>query len=354
MAIRDRTLIHVAGMRIAVAAAVDAHAQDLLTGWARAWSEMDGAWRDAIDDLVSASADGRWPSRAKILKARRARLALDQTEAALDQLVKEFRGRVSRDIRPLAGEAASWSARIIASQYPDVAGPEIDLSARFDRVDTDALDAIVRRSIQQVTALSRPITPQAMAALRAELVRGVALGVNPRAAASRLLARLGGAFDGGRNRALVIMRTEMLDAARAANRAQELANRDVLDGWLWTATLDARTCPGCWGMHGTEHALDESGPDDHQQGRCARVPMVKPWRDLGYSIPEPASLMPDAETTFAALTPAEQAAILGDQRLALWQSGKLAWTDLAQRRATDGWRDSWVPTPVATLLAKAQ
>src|SRR3546814_11471968 len=75
---------------------------------------------------------------------------------------------------------------------------------------------------------------------------------------------------------------------------------------IWVAQLDRRTCPSCWSQHGSKHALDEPGPLDHQQGRCARLPVTRSWRDLGFDIDDPPSVVPDAETTFRGMRRGDQ------------------------------------------------
>jgi SPP1 gp7 family putative phage head morphogenesis protein len=227
------------------------------------------------------------------------------------------------------------------------------LASGFNRVDQTALEAIVQRSREQITALSAPLAGQADAAMRAVLVRGIAVGDNPRRAAALMLQRVQGAFDGGRNRALVIARTEMLDAHRAATNANHAANADVLAGWQWVAQLDKRTCPSCWAQHGSMHAVDDPGPQDHQQGRCTGVPVTKPWSQLGFAIEEPASILPDAQSVFDALPEADQLAVMGRDRLALLRSGKVAWSDLSVNRSTPGWRDSFAPRPTKDLRKRA-
>ena len=117
--------------------------------------------------------------------------------------------------------------------------------------------------------------------------------------------------------------------------------------------IAVHNCPSCWSMHGSVHDVDEPGPLDHQQGRCAAIPAVKPWAELGFDIDEPASVVPDARALFDDLPLEQQTAIMGAEKLKLLQSGQIEWADLSTRRQTDGWRDSFVPTSLADLQAKA-
>lgn len=354
MAIDDRTLRLAAGMRLQVGALVDAEEGQLLTSWARAWNEVAPEWEAALNDLAATSRDGKWPARTQIARAKRAQQALDHTTDALTGLARDMDVRVLRVLPRLTGATATWQARIIGAQMPNVdQTPDVRLGVDWDRVDPKALDAIVRKAAGQVQSRSYPLAPRAVAAMKSELIRGIAVGDNPRVAAARMLARVEGHFNGGLTRALVIARTEMLDAHREASRAQRKANTDVLAGWTWVATLDAHNCPSCWSMHGSVHDVDEPGPLDHQQGRCTAVPAIKSWKDLGFDIDEPASVVPDAQQVFDALPLEQQTAIMGAEKLKLLQSGQIEWADLATRRSTDGWRDSIVPTPLSTLLAKA-
>jgi hypothetical protein len=102
-------------------------------------------------------------------------------------------------------------------------------------------------------------------------------------------------------------------------------------------------------MHGTVHDLTEAGPLDHQQGRCARAPKVKPWSALGINVTEPADQFPDRQTAFDALTDEQQTAVLGAARLALLRAGLVDWADLAVSRDNPTWRTSIVPRPMRDL-----
>lgn len=354
MTATDETLSLMAAGRLRTGQHVDSTAQDLTLAWARAWNEVATEWESAIADLIAAGEDGKWPPAGKVRRAKRALAARDATRELLQDLQGLVPIRVMLDVAPLLEDVTDWQRRLAASQYPPQAGGTTLVAASFERVDKDAIRAIVDRTAGQVTARSRPLSTQAEAAMKSTLVKGVAVGNNPNAAATDMLARVKGAFNGGLHRARVIAATEILDAHRAASREQQdrLARQGVVTGWQWIATLDHRTCPSCLAMHGTQHPVSVAGPLDHQQGRCDRLPVTAPWHELGFEgIEEPPSILPDAHTWFDGLSDADRVRIMGAERLALLDSGAIDWSDLATRRETSGWRPSYVPTPVKRLAS---
>lgn len=349
MAITRETLRLSRDLRIVLRDVTDASTRRLVEAWARAWTQIEAEWTSAVDDLVAAG-DGQWPSKMQIVRATRAQRALS---LATDELfaLSEFAGvTVIGAVPDVVGPAAEWQARLIASQMPRSAGTTAELAAVFDRVDPDALGAIVERTTERVTSLTRPLAANAAEAMAQALVRGVAVGDNPRTAARAMVRKVEGAFNGGLTRALTIARTELLDAHRSGAAAAQFANADVLAGWVWTAQLDRRTCPACFSMHGSLHDLSEVGPMGHQQCRCARTPRAKSWRQLGFNIDEPSSVLPDAQAAFRSLSKADQLAVMGPLRLGLLNDGRIGWGQLAQRRSTKGWRDSYNVRPVRDLL----
>ena len=74
--------------------------------------------------------------------------------------------------------------------------------------------------------------------------------------------------------------------------------------------------------------------------RCTGSPLTKSWAELGFTIPEPPSVLPDGPATFAALGPESQRAILGGKRYDAWQAGDYPMSGWASWRSTSGWRDS--------------
>lgn len=353
MAVTRETLRLVHGLHLAINATLDAADEAILRAWGRAWDELATDWDKAIGDLVSTVDAGKTPTPAQIGRAQRIQNALKVTRESLLDLAHRLSVTVTEQLPAFMQDATAWQEKLIASQFPAQAGTVADIIKTMSRVDADELAAIVRRTTWDVASKAWPLSAAAEAAMRAALIRGVAVGDNPRKVAADMLARVHGAFEGGKARALVISRTEMIDAHRAASALQNQANAKVLTGWEWLSALDRRTCPGCFGMHGTFHRLEESGPDGHQQCRCTRLPATQSWKDLGFNIPEPDSVMPSAQDVFGSMPREDQLAVMGKTRLDLLDSGRISWSDLARQRSNPGWRDSWVPVSLTDLLAKA-
>ena len=83
--------------------------------------------------------------------------------------------------------------------------------------------------------------------------------------------------------------------------------------------------------------------------RCTALPVTKTWAELGFPDIDgdnPASAVPDAKAWFDDQPETVQRDIMGSRRLDAYRDGRLAWGDMAVRRSTDGWRDSYVNTPV--------
>lgn len=341
MAITHRTLRLERQLRDKLTRVTNAQTRALVSAWVDAWNEVES---DLLEALLEQLTAGDRVTKAQLLRSTRLRAALGVIAENLRTLAKDAGVLLVGDLAGVVDAAGGAQASVIDSQLPAGAVDLVELDA-WSRVDERQVAAIVRRSTQQITSSLRPLAPQTYNVVRRELIRGVASGSNPRATAVRMVKRARGRFNGklGLTRALTISRTEMLDAHRTAAMLGQAEHADVLEGWEWLAQLDSRTCPSCWGQHGSIHPLDEPGPLDHHQGRCARCPRAKSWADLGIDLPEPPSVTPDAETTFGKLPTAEQKAVLGPNRYDAWVAGEFPMASWSVRRSNDGWRDSFVP-----------
>jgi hypothetical protein len=118
------------------------------------------------------------------------------------------------------------------------------------------------------------------------------------------------------------VRTVQLYSYRTANHATYAANNDVLDGWVWVASLDDRCCISCISQHGTVHPLNET-LNDHHRGRCTPVPLVKgsTWHRDMQTGPE----------WFDSRSPEQQRAQMGGAMFEAWKAGAVGWGNMSQR-----------------------
>jgi SPP1 gp7 family putative phage head morphogenesis protein len=342
MAVTATTLRLATRLRTDLLKVTDQQTRDLVAAWARAWDEVAGDLDVAITELTANAEDGTL-SRSAMLRSTRLRNSLDAIARQLTRLAGEAGVRIIGDLDGVVRQAGQAQQAVIGSQLPP---GERDQVRGWDRVDSRQISAIVQRTTERITSDLWPLSTDAQAVIRREIIRGLAAGTNPRATATRIVKRAESGFNGGLTRALTIARTETLDAHRAAAALAHRENADVLKGWVWLCALSSRTCPACLGKHGTEHSLDEPGPLGHQNCRCTRMPLTKSWRDLGIDLPEPSGrVIPDAALWFGKQPVKVQQQILGPARYREWKAGRYPIQHWAVRRQNPGWRPSYVTSP---------
>lgn len=314
---------------------VDDTTRALARAWASAWDEVIGEWDAALRDLVAMSEEGSWPSRREILRAQRAKRAVELTAEKLNQVARDSGLIITRDLPTLTGHGIEAQAQMVLAQLP------ASMTASWMRIDMRAVEWIIQRSTRQIESLLNPLPATQQAVMKQVLIRGVTVGDNPLDAAEIMLDRLGGAFNGGLARAETIARTEMLDAMRHAARESWRANPDVVKAWRWTCTLSSRTCPACLAMDGQLFPISEDGPIGHQNCRCRATPVTATWKELGFDdIPEPQFRDKTGREWYDTQSEKTQRRIMGDDRYAALQSGAITWDDIPRVRHSDGWRDS--------------
>ena len=207
---------------------------------------------------------------------------------------KQQRAReLERQIAEELNKFSAWSEKVVSQEQSKVITETLNhtddmmllglperaarLNISFNRINPRAIEAIVGTTSQNsplfrlFTKLSIEGAQSAINALR----NGIALGWNPRKTARLIRNALGTAL----NRALTIARTETLRAQRIAANENYRANDGVVKGWRWSASLDGRTCPSCYAMHGTIHPLSET-MESHVNCRCTSIPQTHSYQEL--------------------------------------------------------------------------
>lgn len=306
--------------RAAIAKLIDEVSDEVLLMWARAWTDLRGEILAEIERRGEAAA---------------LRYAADYATRRLVETAQQSSAVVTGAARRLVELSMTDAAALIGAQLPS--------NWPLSRPAKPELDAIVQRATTQITSRMWALSDEASEAMRRRLIQGVAAGRNPRETARLMVRDVEGDFDGGLARAQVISRTETIDAYRAGAKAHHEANADVLQGWAWLANLSERTCPSCVAMHGTEHDLDEPGPLDHPQGRCSRMPLVKPELVPGAPTPKVES----GPEWLARQPEGVQRSVLGPRRYEAWKAGDYPASRWAVRRESAAWRPSYGPGPIS-------
>ena len=315
-----------------------ARQQALVEAWLRAWDTISVDLHRTVASMLR-EAQGPTSPRSRAARLRYQRAAQRMVADQLTALAQAAAHGITLDVTAAIRRTATDQRNLITAQLPrDGAG------VAFRTVDEAALDAIVRRSTEQITARTWSMASDATDAMGRELVRAVAVGDNPRDAARLMVDRVHGQFAGGLPRALVISCTETIDAYRQGAQIAQDANRDLLVGWQWLCDLTPRTCLSCLAQHGSEHPLDEPGPLDHQRGRCARVPVTKSWAALGFhgvTEPPPSLKAGDGVRWLRSQPEQVQRDLMGPARYEAWTAGQYPPSAWSQVRHADGWRDSY-------------
>lgn len=336
--------------------------QELLRNERQAASEMvrvyGEAWRriraelERLDaEYQRAKASGEKLSPSWIYEYNRAKAFRDQVEAELLRFAQYAEVKI-REQQLEAIEAAESHAEELTRRI--LGKPPAGLVIDWNRIDREVVLAMLG-AVQQDSPLHKllmSISKQGGQAAEDMLVQGVLLGRNPREVAPDLKRALGTTL----SRALTIARTETLRTHRMATRESYKANSDIVTGWIWHSALDARTCPACWAMHGTQHRLDEI-LDDHPNGRCAMIPKTRTWAEIGKQFGLNLSGIEDAKpkiepgpVLFARLPMDEQIKILGPAKWAAWKDGKFTLADVVGRSRSKEWGTHRYEKSLAQLL----
>lgn len=176
----------------------------------------------------------------------------------------------------------------------------------------------------------------AAGALTDALVRGTAMGINPRQVAVEMRHAMAGQ---GLGRAIVIARTEELRVYRQASISQYQAS-GVVQGYLRGCAHDSRICAACLLMEGTRYDTAEV-MQLHPCDRCYSIPVL-----IGMAAPQWTRgadwLIQQPEDT--------QRAILGRGHYDGWKAGKFDLDQLVTIKHNDTWGDSLGVTPLKDLL----
>lgn len=321
---------------------LDAHTRDLITRWGTAWDNTHTELEAAVLDLTTNNIGGT-VTRTAALRSARLQAATAALLQALATITEQTTANAQTIAHAVITNSANATQRMIAAGLPGVRLKELRTS--LTAADPQQILQMLERTTKTMHKRAYTLSAEAEASIKAQVLKSITVGDNPRKAARDAVRGIEDLWNGGLARANTLARTEIIDSHRRAAAHVEQLNKDVLDSWEWVAHLGAgkRTCRACISMHGTKHAIDSPGPLGHPNCRCARVPVTKTWEELGFpGVKEATSKTPDADAWFAKLSENDQREILTDAGYEAWAKGRWPRSAWATRRDNNGeWRSSY-------------
>lgn len=226
--------------------------RDLTAAYQQVWARIRAELAATIAQAEADQASGRKVTTAVLLRQDRLQNLLGQVVAEVN-LIADFSAQGVATAQADAVLGGRIDAESLIQTALGTAPPGAAFTPAFP---TEAFRELVGFATDggPLGDLLAELGSDAGARVRTALLTGLATGQNPRAIARHARDALGGNMA----RALTIARTEVLRSYREATRQTYKANRDVVQGWVWNASLDRRTCAMCVAMHGTVHGLDET------------------------------------------------------------------------------------------------
>lgn len=303
---------------------------------ARRWLQVERALMGEMEALAARldalRRAGQAPTQGQILQ-------MGRYQALVAQLRQEWALYQQYAVETISAGQQAFGAAAIQGSVAALEATAPGISVTFTRLPLEAVEAmvgLVGDGSPLAAYLARAATEAAMVDdLTAALVRGTALGWNPRETARKMADGM----SGGLNQALRTARTEQLRVFREIAR-QSYAASGVVSGYKRLAARDSRTCAACLAADGTLYRLDEVMPE-HPSGRCTMVPVV-----VGYGSPQ----WEQGPQWFAGQSSAVQRQILGQGRFDAWQAGAFLFEDLATVQRDDVWGDSLQAAPLKSLI----
>lgn len=311
-----------------------AGASEMVRAYGEIWQRLKVEIERLVERYMEASAINAEIGVSWVFEFNRLQNLQRQVEEELRHFAAFAESRIVAGQREAVDAAGQHLAEILMTST----GPGVHV--RWDRLPAEAVSDLVgfTRRGSPLRALLDELGPEASAAVRDGLIQGLALGHNPRKVARAIRGKLGGNLV----RALRIARTEQLRSYREATRRNYEANSDIIAGWRWLAAKQPRTCAMCLAMDGSFHTLKEH-LDDHPNGRCAMVPVLKGEEKKG----------PQWETgsDWLARQPVEtQRRILGNAGAEAYKAGAVKLTDYVGQKRSREWGSTRYAKSLASIL----
>lgn len=292
-----------------------AQARQLVNAYNEVWQETRQELRRLNEQIAAARAAGVEVNEAWLMQQARFQTLEAQTVAQINRYAQMAEGEIVQ---------MQQIAMDIGGRQLNASLSALDIRVTLNRLPAGQVEALIGTLADgsPLSSLLADLGPMAGERMQSALIRGVALGWNPRKM-ERVARETHGQV---LSHMLRIARTEGIRPYRDYSLMSYNANSDVVGGWIWLSAANDRTCASCWAMHGMRHTLRER-LDDHPSGRCTMIPDVR-----GVEIE-----MPTGPALFQQMSQEQQRQVLGGAKFEAYQAGKIDLSDLVYRRRSRAW-----------------
>lgn len=296
------------------------------------WLQVEQALSTSMDALTLELANEGLASAEQLMRSRRFQALMVQTRDELRRYERYMQPRIEAGQRTMITQAIQHSETAVqaVAQQAQITVPWNRLPVR----NVEGMVGLAGDGSPLADVLADASTAGAEG-MRQQLVRGIALGVNPNEVARRAIRLgLGTSF----TRMAAIARTESLRVYRLTT-LESYANSRVVTGYRRLSARDSRVCAACLFADGNEYPIDY-GFDSHVCCRCTTVPILRGIPPIQYET---------GQTWFARQPEGTQLEILGRGRFDLWRRGEASLDDMVSRDWSDTWGGSLRTTRVRDL-----
>lgn len=301
------------------------------------WLDIERFLEDEIfevsQEIFELRADNPEASASRLrtlsLRNRRLQALLGQIRAEIDRFLLIAENQIDQAQFARAAMGIDNGITLINS---------VGVNVAFNRLNTAAVENIVAiaragKPLAEILAPAGQIAAEKMINI---LVRGTALGWNPRKTAKAIIKD---GLSQGLNHIMLVARDQQNRAYREANR-QQYQESGVVVQYKRLAAKDQRTCLACLALDGTIYDTDEL-MELHPQDRCAMVPVLVGEKPISFKT---------GEQWFNEQKESVQKKMMGDGRFKAWKEGKFEFSDLASVKQNRIWGPSARVTPLKELV----
>lgn len=318
-------------------------ASDMVRAYGASWQRVEQRVTALWQEVTALREAGQDVPPVRLMQLDRYLRLQDEVAAELRRFAAYADGNIAATQLAAVNMARQHAPRLISAVADDAELAGLEQFVDFAHAPRGAIEALVgyARGNTPLGRLLDAIPGQVNGSVRDTLIAGLALGQNPRETAMQVRR----AFGTGLARALNISRTETLRAYREATRLEYAANDDLLEGWVWSAACDKRTCVTCFALHGRVFKLSRQMPA-HPSCRCSCTPLLKKAYRGDYE-PTPGAVL------FQRAPADVQRAVLGPAAYAEYQRGRVQIENFVSFRRSREWGVTVQRASLGTALERA-